>query len=265
MRLEFLIRPGAQKVFRYARMLRCNTMWLSLLIPTLEQRRAQFDNLTRELNRQIREGGWSSQVEILGLADAGENSIGWKRNELMRHAGGLFVAFIDDDDLVSGDYVSRICRIIERNPEIDCIGIRGSITFRGGKRCEFIHSTRYTDYFSRSHAYYRPPYHLNPIRREIALRYPFANVSYSEDIDYALRLRDDGALRNEVFIDALLYHYRCRRPWAYQWLLDVTEPVRHKFGIRWSNRLRFAKPAHPAAAAPPSESGIRSQCRLITG
>jgi glycosyltransferase involved in cell wall biosynthesis len=212
-------------------------MTFSVLIPTLDARRELFVPLHAALTRQIREGGWDSEVEVLSLADSGVHSVGWKRNQLIARASGLFVAFIDDDDTVSPDYVSRICTTIRENPDIDCIGIRGQITFRGRHPHEFIHSLRYADYFSAGHTYFRPPYHLNPIRREIAARYRFPDVSYSEDIAWAMQMQRDGALRKEVFLDSVLYHYRSRRSWTYQWILDATESVRHRFGIRLANRL----------------------------
>ena len=40
--------------------------------------------------------------------------------------------------------------------------------------------------------YFGPPYHLNPIRREIAYRYKFEDINYSEDIDWAMRICRDG-------------------------------------------------------------------------
>lgn len=218
-------------------------MLLSLLIPTIESRRGLFGSLVEALETQIRVGGRNSDVEILHLRDSGSLSIGAKRNQLVEKAAGDFVAFIDDDDQVSVDYVTRICAAIEEDPGIDCIGIRGLITFRGSHTHEFIHSIRYNDYFSRDHTYYRPPYHLNPIRRDIAARYRFRDVSYSEDVDWALRMQRDEALKREAFIDSVLYYYRCRRFWSYQWLLDKTEPFRHRFGIRLSNRLAQHGPA----------------------
>ncbi len=212
-------------------------MILSLLIPTLDARRELFVALSAALSEQVREGGWDCEVEILSLSDSGEHSVGSKRNQLIARASGLFVAFIDDDDTVSADYVSRICTAIRENPDIDCIGIRGEITFRGRRPREFVHSLRYRDYRSAGHTYFRPPYHLNPIRREIAARYRFPDVSYSEDIAWAMQMQRDGALRKEVFLDAVLYHYRSRRAWTYQWMLDATESIRHRFGIRLANRL----------------------------
>jgi glycosyltransferase involved in cell wall biosynthesis len=210
---------------------------LSLLIPTLKCRAAVFQDLLTALNGQISTSPFASKVEVLCELDGGEASIGRKRNNLIARASGLFIAFIDDDDQVSADYIERICMAIERDPGIDCIGIKGIITFRGAHPREFIHSVRYGDYFSRHHTYFRPPYHLNPMRREIAARYRFPEVSYSEDIDWALRIRRDGALKKEQFIDSTLYYYRSRRVWTYQWLLDLTEGFRHRFGIRLANRL----------------------------
>jgi hypothetical protein len=74
-------------------------------------------------------------------------------------------------------------------------------------------------------------------------------VSCSEDLDWALRMRDDRALQREEFIDSVLYYYHSRRWWCYQWLLDGTETLRHKLGIRMVNRLRL-----PVSRTPPAEA-----------
>jgi len=218
-----------------------NNMLLSLLIPTMTSRQQVFTQLYEALQIQIRTSQWASEVEILIELDGGEASIGQKRNALVGRASGLFVAFIDDDDLVSPDYVDLICSAITREPKIDCIGIKGVITFRGSHPQEFFYSLRYTEFYSKNHTYFRPPYHLNPMRREIAVRYRFLDVSYSEDFEWAEQIRRDRALINEEFIDSVLYYYRSRRSWSYQWLLDITEPVRHRFGIRLTNRFAVQK------------------------
>lgn len=212
-----------------------------MLIPTLESRRADFEALLRELRRQIAEAGLESEVEVLSLCDNGRQPTGAKRNALLRRASGDFVAFVDDDDWISPDYVVRICDAIRRRPDLDCIGITGVITFRGGHPRRFIHSIRFSDYSSAGGVYTRPPYHLNPMRRSIAAAYPFREVYYSEDIDWALRIRGDQRLTSEEFIDSVLYYYRSRRFWAYQYLLDFTEPLRHALGLRLTNRFRLSR------------------------
>src|SRR6185437_12422354 len=140
-------------------------MLLSILIPVLETRKTQFESLLGELMRQIAAAQLGSQIEILSVCDNGETPTGTKRNALLERASGDFVAFVDDDDEVSPDYVALICRAIQSRPDIDCVGITGSITFRGRHPRTFIHSIRYRDYSSRGGVYTRPPYHLNPIRR----------------------------------------------------------------------------------------------------
>jgi len=217
-------------------------MIFSVLIPTLESRRAQFRHLCEHLTSQVRAAHLENSVEILHERDDRQASIGAKRNALVNRACGRFVAFVDDDDDVSDDYIATICEVIGRRPDIDCIGIKGIITFRGGHPHEFTHSLCYRDYFSRKHNYFRPPYHLNPILRAIAARFPFRAVSYSEDVDWALRLQRAGVLQCEEFIDLPLYFYKSRRWWTYQLLLDWSEPLRHRLGLKMVNRLRLSAP-----------------------
>jgi glycosyltransferase involved in cell wall biosynthesis len=215
------------------------SMMLSILIATLESRRDQFAHLFERLTAQVRDAEPAGEIEILSLRDNREASIGTKRNRLIRQASGRFVAFVDDDDDVSDDYISRISAVIRGHPEIDCVGIKVIVTFRGSHPREMTYSLSYDDYFSRGHSYFRPPHHWNPILRSVALEYPFLDASYAEDAEWALRLRRSGALRREEFIGTPVYFYKSRRWWPYQLLLDWTEPVRHALGLRSVNRLRL--------------------------
>ena len=217
-------------------------MLFSILIPTLESRKATFQKLHAELSHQIHSQNLSQDVEVIHLCDAGELSIGAKRNALLDQASGDFLAFVDDDDLVSPDYVSRICHAIGLDPSVDCIGIRAIITFRGARPSPMSYSVHNRDISSRGHEYFRPPFHWNPIRRTIATRYRFPDVSYSEDFHWALLMRDDGVLRRETPIDSPIYFYLSRRWWPYQFALDITEGLRHSFGLTMVNRLRLKRP-----------------------
>ena len=49
-----------------------------------------------------------ADVELLYLLDNKRRSVGAKRNALLGEARGEYVSFIDDDDMVSGEYVRRI-------------------------------------------------------------------------------------------------------------------------------------------------------------
>lgn len=216
-------------------------MKFSILIPTLEERAAQFQRLSTKLRQQIAEHALENEVEIISFIDKRQHSVGFKRNWLMDQAQGEFTAFVDDDDDVSQEYVSLIDQTIRAHPEIDCIGIKQVITFAEGQQRISIHSLQYTQYFTRGGIYYRPPYHLNPIRRKIAIQYRFEEINYSEDIDWAMRMCRDRALQHEYFIDKILYYYHSQRSWRYQYLLDLTEPVRHALGLQLANRLRIKR------------------------
>lgn len=216
-------------------------MLFSILIATIGERKEQFKRLYQKLSQQIQENSLEGEAEIVWFLDNKEHSVGFKRNRLIEWAKGKFVAFVDDDDEVSDDYVQLICQVLKANPHIDCIGITGIITFAGEKPHIFIHSVQYRDYFTRGGTYFRPPYCLNPIRREIACRYRFDDISYSEDIDWAMRMCQEQALREEYFIDKAIYHYYSRRLWIYQMLLDRSERLRHALGLRLVNRLRLKR------------------------
>lgn len=210
---------------------------LSILIPTMESRRSLYTRLHEELTRQCEAAGEGTAVEVLALRDDGTERVGAKRNRLMELARGRFLVFIDDDDRISPDYVRLILAAIRDNPTVDCITYPGEITFRGRHPRKLVHSIRYTDWHEHRGEYVRPPCHITPIRSEIARRYRFAEVDYSEDIDWAMRISRDGALQQEANIDCVLYYYDSRRRYAWQWLLDKTQAVRHALGLRNVNRL----------------------------
>lgn len=216
-------------------------MLLSILIPTLESRAEVFARMHHKLRDQIRVCALEHQVEIVSLVDGGERSTGAKRNALMARARGTFVVSVDDDDDVSQNYVRLIADALRAHPEVDCLGIKGLRFFRGGHPRLFIYSTRYREYRTEGGMDLRPPHHLNPIRREIALRYKFEDVSYSEDADWAMRMSRERALRREFFVDEVIYHYFSRRRWAYQLFLDRTELIRHPLGLQLVNRLRVQR------------------------
>jgi glycosyltransferase involved in cell wall biosynthesis len=216
-------------------------MRFSILIATLVERQTQFQRLCGKLSRQVGDNRLEKQIEVLHLVDRGEQSIGAKRNALIERARGDFVAFVDDDDDVADDYVARIHQALCTHPAVDCVGITGVVRFRGAHPHRFVHSRQYDHYYSRGGIYYRPPYILNPVRREIAQQFPFENANSGEDIDWAMRMARARVLRREFMVDAEIYSYFSRRPWLAQWLIDATEAVRHPLGLQSANRFRLAR------------------------
>ncbi len=177
-------------------------MKLSILICSLEDRLVQLQQLRTKLIDQSD----MDVVEILTETDAGEMHTGAKRNKLLLQAKGDYIAFVDDDDMVSDDYVSKILKAIETNP--DCCGLEGIITTDGNNPHLFIHSLTCGSWYEKDGIYYRTPNHLNTVKREIALKVMFNDdMSNCEDRDYSLRIQP--YLKTEEYIKGPIYFYKC--------------------------------------------------------
>jgi hypothetical protein len=210
-------------------------------MPTLAHRRPLAERIRAKLRGQIERDGLEGEVELLSLEDDGTLPVGRKRNLLVAQARGAFLVHVDDDDDVSPDYLGLVLGALRAEPEVTHLGIRGEISFRGAHARPFVMSNRYRAYRTRDGCYTRPPHHLNPVRAEIARRYPFEEVRSGEDSDWALRMARDGVLGRERMIEPILYYYRSRRRWAYQAALDRTEWIRHPLGVQLVNRHRVRR------------------------
>jgi len=183
-------------------------MILSILICHLAGRAAELVELLDVLQPQV--SAYGDAVEIIIETDIGQATIGAKRNRLLDKAQGEYVAFVDDDDLVSEDYVERILAALEHRPA--CVGIEGVYTQgrQRGRPRRFVHSIRYDRWYSEgtgdAEVFYRPPNHLNPVARDLAATVRFADRSHGEDHDYSMRLRP--LLQSEQFVEGPMYFYR---------------------------------------------------------
>lgn len=181
---------------------------LSILIPTLKSREPDFYGLMSMLGNQIYEGKYQNDVEIRHMSDNGELSIGAKRNQLLQKAKGEYVAFIDDDDIIAHDYIYILMRAIESEP--DCCSLKGVITWDGKNPEIFEHSIKYAEWKTTNNEikYERYPNHLNCIRSDIAKKFKFPETNFGEDHDYSNQLHKSGLLKNECYIDQILYYYQ---------------------------------------------------------
>lgn len=197
---------------------------LSILICHLEDRSLVFQRLLDSLARQFRmsSGALNPSTEIAqaGLTeliiekDNGHMSTGQKRNKLLERARGDYIAFVDDDDMVDENYVSRIESAIQC-PKCgyapDCLGLEGLIYIKNVNLNKlvpqkFIHSLKYKSWFEKDGVFYRNPNHLNPVKREIALKVRFPHWTQREDFDYSQRMLP--LLKTEEMLSGNpLYHY----------------------------------------------------------
>lgn len=178
---------------------------LSILICTLKSREKLLSQLLDVINEQK-----TDEVEILINSDEGEKKIGTKRNELLEKANGEYVCFVDDDDTITYDYVSSILNCLKKSP--DAVGIELNY-YQDNKLIGIAyHSSKNDSWFEKKSTkdayimeYYRTINHLNPIKREIALKVKFPEINDGEDYDFSIRLA--GLINSEEYINHPIYNY----------------------------------------------------------
>ena len=164
-------------------------------------------------------------VELLYLMDNKRRPVGSKRNNLMGIAEGEYVSFIDDDDEVATDYVSKIYRAITATRKTDtpadviCFpqrctlqpaGIVHECTYsiKHWKDCEpeqrrTLEKTDVAGTFK----WTGPPAHTMVWRRELVGDVKFPDKMFREDVDWVDIVCEK--VKVEVQIEgAFLYHYK---------------------------------------------------------
>jgi hypothetical protein len=214
-----------------------NKKVLSILICSLEKRKKQLNSLLKEINKQIFLCNADAVVELLVEVDNKEITTGKKRNNLLKKASGKYICFIDDDDKIYENYLKLILKSIES--DADCIATSGTYSVDGGtfinwhlskdfndedkmiyvdkngnpledcikhincRGCDWCSSLRDKSIFEA--VYLRRANHLTPVKRELALKAMFPNISNGEDREYSKKL--NPFLKSEVTIEEKIYHY----------------------------------------------------------
>ena len=173
---------------------------LSILTPGVPSRWHQIEALHAELARQIGD----QPVEHLILVDNKRRTVGEKRDALLRAAGGAYVAFVDDDDAITPDYVAALLKAAQQAPDVITFrqvavvnGASGEIEFKLGNPNEGFKPGGVTK---------RNAWHVCAWRRTLAVLSRFPASNYGEDWAFAAPLCALPGLR-EVHIPAVLHEY----------------------------------------------------------
>jgi hypothetical protein len=158
-------------------------MKLSILTPTIPGRENQLAALAQRINHQI----GNQAVEHLILSDNRKRSIGEKRQSLVDIANGEYIAFCDDDDNVSDNYVSELLQAIETKADV--------ITFNqkaiyNGLQSEVHFGIRNQDsQFNPGGITLRGPWHVCAWNRQKVKGCVFGFSNYGEDLVWSNQAR----------------------------------------------------------------------------
>src|ERR1019366_10063498 len=100
-------------------------------------------------------------------------SLGENRQRMTEASNALYTNFVDDDDLVAPDYVARILPLLDG---VDYVGFRLSLYNDGRPQSPTFHSLKYPNWFANATGLYRDISHVNPMRRELAVKCPMSGA-----------------------------------------------------------------------------------------
>lgn len=181
----------------------------SVLIPSIPSRIGRFlCPLLSKLEAQAH----GQPVEIISLLDNKKRSIGLKRDALVQAARGEYLAFVDDDDDVSDDYISSILNAIHTNPNIDIITFNQKAIINGGNpfTIRFGIENSNEQAWKNLNGFWqdivRKPFPICVWKSKIAKEHRFPDASYGEDWHWAERVLI--CVKTQTRIEKTLYTYR---------------------------------------------------------
>jgi hypothetical protein len=153
------------------------------------------------------------EVEVVERIFVKGMTRGANRVEMIKQSEAEYINFVDDDDLVAEDYVSRIFPLLDG---VDYIGFQVQLYYGGPggpKELPTYHSLKYPQWSSTNEGHYRDLSHLNPIKRELALQgsEAMSKGDGNEDVIWADAMRGLGIVKTEHYVDKIMYHYYCRQ------------------------------------------------------
>ena len=184
-------------------------MNLSILIPTVDVRTKQLNELLLNIENQITQNHLEEKIEVIVFKDNFEYTIGHKRNTLLDSSQGTFTVYVDDDDELNRNYCKIMSNIID-NKKIDYIGHRISRFFNGKEHpyeYRSIHfKSCYTDPCGKS---YRHVSHTNPILSTVSKTFKFPEWNSAEDADWCEQIYKSNLLKKEHYVGDSMYiqHY----------------------------------------------------------
>ena len=150
-------------------------MILSILIPSIPSRFKLVQKLYKHIEGQIK----GREVEILVLIDNKKRSIGAKRQSLVDIAKGKYIAFVDDDDNVSGNYIDEMLIGAKKNKDVICFQQLATINDTWSYISFSIENEN--DEFRPNEITRRKPFHVCGIKRSLTKGAKFPDVGYGED------------------------------------------------------------------------------------
>ena len=184
---------------------------LSILISALESRRELRAVVEGSIRSQIAALGDPSAVELLIEEDNGKAASGTKRNTLIARSRGEYVAFVDDDDQVSDDYVSQLLAGIATGADVITFQLEYLRVHAGTRALWEFHLHSEDHKIMPTGMRSMTANHLCAWKRELAAAVPWMPIGYMDDCFWYRGLIATGLPKTEHHIPSVLYRYLYRQ------------------------------------------------------
>lgn len=162
--------------------LKTNETIFSILLLGIPERIDKLKQLINKLNQQISDENESKNIEVLALIDNKYRSVGSKRQALLDIAKGKFVAFIDDDDDISDNYISEISKAIRQNGDVDVITFNQIAKINNDPESPILFSLKYdNEEYHPNRPTKRKPFHMCVWNTRLTKTVKFPDASKTED------------------------------------------------------------------------------------
>lgn len=178
----------------------------SILTTGIPSRMDMLKKLCNKIQEQISKNNLVGKVEHIILIDNKIQTIGRKRNNLLQNSLGHFVAFLDDDDDISDDYLSSIIDAITQYPDVDVITFKQKCFINNNPASTVIFGLQNNNEpYVPGQTFLRKPFHMCAWNRDIALSCNVPYHSYIEDSAWLSQLWKKAS--KDFFIDKILHTY----------------------------------------------------------
>jgi len=181
--------------------------YLSILTPSVPSRiKDGLRNVMDKIEKQIKDNNLEKKVEHLIVIDNKVRTIGRKRDNLVQCAIGQYVAFVDDDDDVSDEYVLELVNAIKNNPHVDVITFKQNCFIENYPKAIVNFGLNYeNEAYVPNTEFKRKPYHVCAWKTTLAQKYRFPSSNYGEDAGWLSQLWE--VAKTEYHIDKVLHAY----------------------------------------------------------
>jgi hypothetical protein len=170
----------------------------SILVATQASRTEFLKRLLRVLEPQVTR---HEEVELIVRVSNPEIGLGDNRQLLREQARGMYSNFVDDDDLVSPDYVARILPFLDG---VDYLSYEFQEYADGVPRppthVSLYHGTWYQD----KAGLWRDIVHFCPVKTAMALLAPMEG-GWGEDTRWTNQMRNLEVIQTEHHVDAVMH------------------------------------------------------------